>query len=369
MTADDIPIAFLRPLSRGDTASKLPLYWLSTQEIIAIGRDLRCQIAIEPASYGSVSRRHVEIRPVTAVTPASGPTWWVCDLNSSNGTYLNGQRLQGCRILQAGDRFTLGQNGPEFYFDYHRNMAAAATAAIAASGAQTGSRPRGESVTLTQLFPIFSPGQDFTQKAYLVPGIVTVLFVVSLFLAVGQPIGFNFILASYIALAAYYFIYQLCGKRKPWWVLLGAAVMTVALLRSPVLLLFIGFFRHILPGEVPAPDQPISFAALLVRMFFGAGLMEELLKALPIFAFYLLGQQLRSPWRDRLGVCEPLDGILLGTASALGFTLLETLGQYVPDVTQNATLQAGALLSQEMGFQLLIPRVLGAVAGHMAYSG
>jgi RsiW-degrading membrane proteinase PrsW (M82 family) len=64
-----------------------------------------------------------------------------------------------------------------------------------------------------------------------------------------------------------------------------------------------------------------------------------------------------------------LDGILLGTASAVGFTLLETLGQYVPDIINNTTLQAGEGAGQLLGLQLLIPRVLGSVVGHMAYSG
>jgi RsiW-degrading membrane proteinase PrsW (M82 family) len=368
MTADDIPIAFLRPLLSHTTEQKAPLHWLPTQEVVVIGRDSHCQIVVDPVLYGAVSRRHAEIRPAATPTPQSQPTWWVCDLNSSNGTYVNGVRLQGCQILQAGDRIVLGHNGPAFRFDYHPATQLSSATVTPLSVRSAGATNR-DAVTLTQLFPIFSTGQDFSQKAYLGPGVVTVLFVVCLFLAVGHPIWFNFTLASYIALAAYYFIYRICGKRKPWWVLLGAGLITVGILRSPLLPLFIVFFRQVLPGEVPQPDQPISFALLLVRMFFGAGLMEELLKALPIFVFYWLGQTLRSPWREKLGVQEPLDGILLGTAAAVGFTLLETLGQYVPGVTQNATLQAGAVLSQEMGFQLLIPRVLGAIAGHMAYSG
>ena len=65
---------------------------------------------------------------------------------------------------------------------------------------------------------------------------------------------------------------------------------------------------------------------------------------------------------------EPLDGILLGTASAVGFTLVETLGQYVPAITQNTTL-VGQNMNQIIGLQLLIPRVLGSVAGHLADSG
>jgi len=35
-----------------------------------------------------------------AVLPSSLPASVVCDLNSSNGTFVNGQRLQGCRELQ-----------------------------------------------------------------------------------------------------------------------------------------------------------------------------------------------------------------------------------------------------------------------------
>jgi RsiW-degrading membrane proteinase PrsW (M82 family) len=104
-------------------------------------------------------------------------------------------------------------------------------------------------------------------------------------------------------------------------------------------------------------------------MFFGAGLMEELLKALPVLGAMLLGNWLKNPWRDRVGVWEPLDGILLGSASAVGFTLLETLGQHVPNIIQNVTLQAGPEAGQLVGLQLLIPRILGSAAGHMAYSG
>ncbi|HEY9601863.1 MAG TPA: PrsW family glutamic-type intramembrane protease, partial [Allocoleopsis sp.] len=91
--------------------------------------------------------------------------------------------------------------------------------------------------------------------------------------------------------------------------------------------------------------------------------------ALPLLGAFLIGVLLPSPWRERVGVWEPLDGILLGTASAVGFTLLETLGQYVPEIINDATLQAGVGDSQLLGLQLLIPRVLGSVAGHMAYSG
>ncbi|NET38223.1 MAG: PrsW family intramembrane metalloprotease, partial [Cyanothece sp. SIO1E1] len=211
--------------------------------------------------------------------------------------------------------------------------------------------------------------RDLPHKAYLGPAIITVAFVVMMFIAIGEPILFNVLLAVYLSGTAYYFVHQLCGKYKSWWLLGGTVLATILILLSPLLNLFILIFRDGLPGKIPTPGEPINFLGLFIRMFFGAGLMEELIKALPTLGLYYLGFQLRSPWRERLGVWEPLDGILLGTAAAVGFTLLETLGQYVPDMVQTTTLVLGRESGQLYGLQLLIPRILGSVAGHMAYSG
>lgn len=373
MMGEKNPIAFLRQLPSGTVQQRQPRYALSTEYIIEIGRDPRCQIVLDPVLYESVSRRHVEIRPKAAAAEGL-PNWWACDLNSSNGTYINGKRLRGCKILQAGDRIRLGQSGPEFVFERGSSPNAATIPEAASRRSVTlpnsgKSSPLPNSVTFTQLFPIVSTGRDLAQKAYLAPGIITVGFVVSMFLAVGQTLLFNLLLAVYLALGAYYCVYQLCGKHKPWWVLVSTGLATVVLLQSPVLSLFILIFRQILPGQVPSAGEPVNLLVLLIQMFFGAGLMEELLKVLPLLGLYLLGRTLPTPWRERVGIWEPLDGILLGAASAVGFTLLETLGQYVPDMIQNTTLQVGEDPRQLMGLQLLIPRLLGSIAGHMAYSG
>jgi RsiW-degrading membrane proteinase PrsW (M82 family) len=351
-------MGFLRQLPTKNAAgAQLGKYQLSENMEIAIGRDRNCQIALESIVYGMVSRHHAAVRPLTN---SSFRKWEICDLNSANGTYINGQKLQGCQILETGDRITLGIDGPEFIFESpltpHPNKPRFPTVNRGNFAAS-----EKENLTLTQLFPIASTGKQLSQKAYLYPGIATVIFVVSMFVAVGNSPAFNLLLAAYLSGAAYYFIYQLCGKHKPWWILFCSALATVLILLSPLLIGFIFVFREILPGRLPAENEQISFLAFLIRMFFGAGLMEELLKALPVLGAMLLGNLLRNPWRDRIGVWEPLDGILLGSASAVGFTLLETLGQYVP--------QAGADAGQLVGLQLLIPRILGSVAGHMAYSG
>lgn len=342
-----------------------------------IGRDPRCQIVLDSMVHGGVSRQHAQVSPVVGMPN----TWQVCDLSSANGTYLNGQRLQGCRVLHPGDRIVLGQNGPEFVFERQPATSTAVSeipdpplpsiAAFAATRRPGEPMPSGipNDVTLSQLFPIVSTGRDLTSKAYLVPAILTIAFVVLMFVAVGTPVFFNLLLAAYIAGAAYYFVYQLCGKRKPLWLLVSAGIMTMLLLVSPVLELFILVFRGILPGSIPEGEPSGNFFNLLVGMFFGAGLMEELLKAIPVLVAYFIGTQVRSPLREKIGVWEPLDGILLGTASAVGFTLLETLGQYVPEIISDVTLQAGEGTGELVGLQLLIPRILGSIAGHMAYSG
>ncbi|BAZ28030.1 FHA domain-containing protein [Cylindrospermum sp. NIES-4074] len=365
--------AFLRLVSGNGAASgSESRYSLLPSKEVVIGRDPSCQVVLDAMMYRMVSRRHAVVRPLS-LSPDSRFTWVICDLNSANGTFLNGQRLQGCQELHVGDRISLGADGPQFVFESEYISPATVmtvnhTAPLpSAKNYQT--QLKQDSVSFTQLFPIISTGKDLTRKAYLVPGILTVVFVVLMFATVGHPQANQVIVASYIAFAAYYFVYQLCGKQKPWWVLLAVALSTALILLSPLLELFIFVFRGILPGNLPSQQESITFTELLVRMFFGAGLMEELLKALPILGAFFIGNALPTPWRERIGVWEPLDGILLGTASAVGFTLLETLGQYVPVITQNVAQQSGVGAGQLVGLQLLIPRILGSVAGHMAYSG
>jgi RsiW-degrading membrane proteinase PrsW (M82 family) len=365
--------AFLRLVSGNGAASgSESRYSLLTSKEMVIGRDPSCQVVLDAMTYRMVSRRHAVVRPLTS-SPDSKFSWVICDLNSANGTYLNGQRFYGCQELHPGDRISLGADGPEFLFEHEfisqaTVLTSPGTPPSSTKNYQNQSKP--DSVSFTQLFPIISTGKDLTRKAYLIPGILTVVFVVLMFATVGHPQANQVIVATYIAFAAYYFVYQLCGKQKPWWVLMGVALCTTLVLLSPLLDLFIFVFRGILPGNLPSPQEPITFTELLVRMFFGAGLMEELLKALPVIGAYFIGSALPSPWRERIGVWEPLDGILLGTASAVGFTLLETLGQYVPDITRNVAQQVGiGAAGQLVGLQLLIPRILGSVAGHMAYSG
>lgn len=378
--------AVLRQLANSAQASDVLHPLIGTGEVL-IGRDPRCQILLDSIQHAGVSRHHARICPTV-----DWAGWQICDLSSANGTFINGVPLVGCQRLRSGDRIVLGNHGPQFIFEL-RSAGVSLSAIVPThptpalpplaqptthppawevpSHPPAASASGSDAVSLSQLFPILSAGDDLKHKAYLVPTGLTVCFVILLFFSVGNSALFNGVLATYIAGAAYLFVYQLCGKHKPWWILVAAGLMTIGLLLSPVLDLFILVFREVLPGDIPteATGATGNFFSLLGQMFFGAGLMEELLKALPVLLIAGLATRLRSPLREQVGVWEPLDGILLGAASAVGFTVLETLGEYVPTIISHTTLQAGEGAGQLAGLQLLIPRLLGSIAGHIAYSG
>lgn len=352
-------IAFLKQISAEQDRSEIIA--ILGDRSITLGRDPTCEIVIDMNLYGSVSRRHAEIRPIFRQQELLG--WEICDLRSANGTFVNDRRLDGCQRLQHGDRLRLTANAPQFVFELE---------SIIVTNVETdyGMRPRSQitNMTLTKLIPIFATGNQLWKQAYLVPGMATVGFVVMMFAFLGQPQLFNLTISTYISLAAYFFVYRLCDKNKPWWIILGAAIFTAVILKSPILQIFIWFFYQVLPGT--APTGQVNFISVLIAMFFGAGLMEELLKALPVFALWFVGLRSGKKWRSRVGISEPLDGILIGAASAVGFTMTETLGLYVPNIIQSVVNQAGTTGAAELtGLQLLIPRVLGSVSGHMAYSG
>ena len=52
-----------------------------------------------------VSRRHAELR-------RQNGSWYLTDLNSSYGTYLNEEQLTAPSPVQVGSRVRIGQSGP-----------------------------------------------------------------------------------------------------------------------------------------------------------------------------------------------------------------------------------------------------------------
>src|SRR5262245_9514477 len=72
--------------------------------IITLGRDPHCELPLEPESI-TVSWNHarIELKPGVALLQ---------DLQSTNGTFVNEQRLAAPRVLRPGDHIQLGSKGP-----------------------------------------------------------------------------------------------------------------------------------------------------------------------------------------------------------------------------------------------------------------
>ena len=80
-----------------DPARLLALDWAGGREELLVGRDLGCDIVLSDLT---VSRRHVRL-------VFSDGTWSLRDLDSTNGTSVNGSLVKRCQLC-PGDRLRLG---------------------------------------------------------------------------------------------------------------------------------------------------------------------------------------------------------------------------------------------------------------------
>jgi hypothetical protein len=70
---------------------------------VLLGRSRECDIQVEDPN---VSRRHAELRQ-------EGSSYWIVDLDSTNGVEVNGRRVKRLK-LEDGTRFTIGSTDIEF---------------------------------------------------------------------------------------------------------------------------------------------------------------------------------------------------------------------------------------------------------------
>ncbi|HFE46417.1 MAG TPA: FHA domain-containing protein [Nannocystis exedens] len=66
-------------------------------DVMVIGRSPRGDVVLD---LDGVSRRHAELSH-----DAEG--WWIRDLGSVNGTFVNGERLEERHLLKIGDRIEI----------------------------------------------------------------------------------------------------------------------------------------------------------------------------------------------------------------------------------------------------------------------
>jgi hypothetical protein len=84
------------------------------RDVITIGRDLKCDVVLNDPE---ISRNHTRLT-------AAGNGYQVEDLESTNGTFVNSQKVTAPRLLQPGDLVGLGEN---LVLEYGISDAAAAT--------------------------------------------------------------------------------------------------------------------------------------------------------------------------------------------------------------------------------------------------
>jgi S1-C subfamily serine protease len=89
------------------------------QPLITIGRHPQNDLRFDVEKDADVSSRHAEVR-------VAGDTVTLRDIGSTNGTFINGQRLTGDHFLADGDVIAFGADGPQVTF--HRTGAAAPAA-------------------------------------------------------------------------------------------------------------------------------------------------------------------------------------------------------------------------------------------------
>lgn len=351
-----------------------------------IGRDTACDIVLADAS---VSRMHAEL-----VLSESGALM-VRDCGSENGTRIvrGGRKIRITeQRLSDGDEIEFGTVSIPLQMllemvppgDVRRATPeedAAARRAVpppvpsppspvlprppAGYGDQAASDQGGFS-SFRSFLPGASSFQRLKERGLVWPAVGFVLISTTLW-STQDPLDFINYLGIATCLGGFAFVYRLCGKRKP--LLVFAAVMAAEwLILKQFGRPYFYLFRE-LPNIEGLMDST-SRVEQFVGHFIGAGLMEELMKMTP--AFIIIWLTARSKRRDKKswGAVEPLDVILLATAAATAFVMIETLEQYVPRAINRVAKQTGndyrAILE---GGQLAILRTLSGMSGHLSYSG
>ena len=256
---------------------------------------------------------------------------------------------------------------------------------------------QGTEPSKSQLLPFASNAVELTTKPYFIPGLVVALLVPLLFASLGSsstvavnyrgipvPIPtYTLLLAAAITIGTAFAIYKMVGKPKAWWAVPAAAAFSGGLLSTPVIWTLQSLFRF---GTLDVQPGDGMFIATL-KDICQAGLPEEVYKAIPVLIGVYVGRRVMNKMNAshpsrQLAVVEPLDGILIGAASGLGFAFVETLFQYVPMVILTtggvAIKLATALAAQHVSIDLpkgltpeqivrkliqLIPDMYNALAG------
>src|ERR1700761_2379672 len=97
----------------GSRANQADVLSADSGEDLIAGRDPLASIHFDPEQDDLVSRQHLKITQ----DPNIPGTFRLVDLQSRNGTFVNGRRVYGSTFLSHNDHVQLGPSGPEFQFE------------------------------------------------------------------------------------------------------------------------------------------------------------------------------------------------------------------------------------------------------------
>lgn len=120
------------------TAGPLSGQRLEVADELVLGRGEAADVVVDDSE---ISRRHVVLRP-------AGDTVEIEDLDSLNGTWVNGERLDDPRRLMSGDVVRLGSSQLEL---------ASAPASATPTVASRGPTPQGREAAHGHAMPVFAP--------------------------------------------------------------------------------------------------------------------------------------------------------------------------------------------------------------------
>lgn len=97
----------------GSKANQVEEFALKHHNELIFGRDVSATVKYDPDRDDLVGREHAKI----ARDPSNPNGFLLTDMNSTNGTFLNKQKVTGTVKLNIGDNVQFGPGGPEFTFD------------------------------------------------------------------------------------------------------------------------------------------------------------------------------------------------------------------------------------------------------------
>lgn len=103
--------------------------------VVMVGRHPTSDLRFDPQEDLDVSARHAELRLV-------GGAWSVHDQGSTNGTFVNGEKIESERAITTGDTITFGTHGPSVEVTVHAPRVDTNVRVAAAVREQTASMTR-----------------------------------------------------------------------------------------------------------------------------------------------------------------------------------------------------------------------------------